>query len=246
MKKNILFISFLIFGIYAFAQEKLAHSPNKNFAQKVYHFTKGLMINSSSRYGREALYSDQLAFKLYTGTMKTPAEGDSFTVSERGDTIKWLAITADSLNQLRGRRRFEDFGQGRGGGYIYLTYQSDKQQPALLNIKGNSSVFFNGILHAGDPYSSGWLYIPVLLKRGLNEVYVRGQNIIADLIFPDKPVYLNVQDSTLPYIVPGNQNNNLTGAIVLVNTSANVLRGMQVKSNIQNGKRNLKLMIEGG
>ena len=47
MKKNILFISFLIFGIYAFAQEKLAHFPNKNSDQKVYHFTKALMINSS-------------------------------------------------------------------------------------------------------------------------------------------------------------------------------------------------------
>jgi len=229
MKKKLSFICFLVFVINGFAQQKkISDSSN----QKVYHFTKGLMINSGSRYGREALYSDQVAFKLYTNTMETPLEGNVFDITQKGDTVKWLAITGDSLNQLRGRLRFEDYVPGREGGYIYLTHLSDKQQPALLNIKGNGSVFFNGVLHAGDPYSSGWLYIPVQLKKGLNELYVRGQNIIADLIFLSKPVYLNTDDATLPSIVPNNLNHDLMGAVVLINTSSKALKGMKIKSNI--------------
>ncbi|MDP4262395.1 MAG: PHB depolymerase family esterase [Bacteroidota bacterium] len=198
-----------------------------SFSQNVYHFTQGLMINSVSRYGREALYTDQLAYKLYTNTMKRPAEGDSFGVSRNGQLIKWQSVTGDSLNRLRGRGGFRD-----GGGYIYLTYSSNKEQPALLNIKGNSAIIFNGEPHAGDAYASGWLSIPVKLKKGVNEIYVRGQNIIADLIFPDKPVFLDTGDPTLPFIVPGHPNNDLMGAVVLINSSGKTIKGWHIKSNI--------------
>jgi dienelactone hydrolase len=102
----------------------------------------------------------------------------------------------------------------------------------LLNIKGNSAVIFNGEHHAGDAYSLGWLYIPVTLKKGLNELYVRGQNIVADLIFPGKPVYLNTEDPTLPSIVPGNKNNDLMGAVVLINASSKTLQDLQVKTTL--------------
>ena len=187
------------------------------------------MIPSASRYGREALYTDQVVYKFYTNTLNKPAEGDSFDVNTRGQSIKWQTVTGDSLNRLGGRG---GFGGGGGGGYIYLTYNSDKDQRALLNIKGNSSVIFNGETHAGDPYSLGWLNIPVRLKKGLNELYVRGQRIIADLIFPDKPIFLNTEDATLPFIVPGNDNHDLMGAVVLINSSAKALNGMQIRTNI--------------
>ena len=198
-----------------------------SFSQEVYHFTKGLLLTAGSRYGREALYADPLAWKLYTNNMRTPVEGDSFMVNRSGQVIKWQAIVADSANRLRGR------GQGfGGGGYIYLSYTSDKAQQALLNIKGNSAVIFNGEHHAGDAYSLGWLYVPVTLKKGLNELYVRGQNIVADLIFPGKPVSLNTEDPTLPSIVPGNMNNDLMGAVVLINASAKTLKDVQIKTNL--------------
>lgn len=201
-----------------------------SFSQQVHHFTKGLLITGGiSRYGREALYTDQLAYKLYSNTMKTPAEGDTFGVSQRGQVIKWQAVTADSLNRLRSRGGFGG-GFGAGGGYIYLTYAADKAQTALLNIKGNSAVIVNGEHHAGDVYGSGWLYIPVQLKKGLNEFYVRGGNIIADLIFPDKPVSINTEDPTLPFIVKGIASNDLMGAVVVINTSAKTLKGLELKS----------------
>jgi predicted peptidase len=199
-------------------------------ASKVYHFTKGLLINAPARYGREALYTDELAYKLYTNTLRTPMDGENFGKDDKGQAMIWKAVTADSANRLFLR------GQGRGGfgrsGYIYLTYNSEKNQAALLNIKGNSTTYFNGAPHTGDPYSSDWLYIPVNLKKGLNEFFVRGTFIVADLLFPAKEIFLNTEDATLPFIVAGADNKELTGAVVLINTSQKESRGLKIKSSI--------------
>lgn len=125
-------------------------------AQDTIHFNKGLYINAPNRYGREALYTDQLAYALFNGTLKPPAEGAAFS-----DTSKWQAVSADNQNRFRLRGGFG----GGSSSYLYLTYHSPKERTALLNVQGNSGLFFNGEPHTGDPYRSGWLYIPVKLKR---------------------------------------------------------------------------------
>lgn len=194
-----------------------------SFAQDTIHFNKGLMVNAPNRYGREAIYTDQLAYQLFNGSLKQPADGVAFS-----DSAKWQAVSADSLNRFRLRGGF-------GGGsqsYLYLTYNSPKERTALLNVQGNSGLFFNGVPHTGDPYRSGWLYIPVKLKKGLNEMYIRGGFLTADLIFPDKPVQLNTQDPTLPFIVAGHQNDQLYGAVVVINTTEKELKGLQIRAAI--------------
>jgi predicted peptidase len=193
------------------------------FAQDTVHFTKGLFVNAANRYGREAIYTDQLAYQLFNGSLKQPADGLAFS-----DSAKWQTANADSLNRFRLRGGF-------GGGsqsYLYLTYNSPKERAALLNVQGNSGLFFNGEPHTGDPYRSGWLYIPVKLKKGLNEIYIRGGFVTADLIFPGKPVMISIQDSTVPFIVTGHQNNELQAAVVVINTSAKELKGLKIKSII--------------
>ena len=133
----------------------------KVVSQEVYHFTKGLAVFSTARYGREAVYVDALAYQLYSGTLRTPTEGSVFD-----GTDKWQAITADSANRFIVR-------SNRRSGYIYLTYTSEKEKIALLNVGGNSGLYVNGEPHTGDPYRSGWLEIPIKLKKGLNEFYIR-------------------------------------------------------------------------
>lgn len=199
-------------------------------AQEVVYFTKGLVANTPSRYGREALFTDALAYQLFTNTVKTPVDGAPFGTTENGEAIVWQAVEADSANRLF-RRGMSRGSFGRGG-YMYLTYNSDNEKTALLNINGGSSLFFNGEPHAGDPYNSGWLYIPVQLKKGLNELYVRGLFITASLTFPPKSVLLNTEDPTLPSIVLNQNNNELQGAVVVINTSAKELKGLQIKSTV--------------
>lgn len=197
--------------------------------QNVFHFTKGLFINSVSRYGREAIYADQLAYRLIAGSLKTPVAGDSLVLANRNMIVKWQEITADSTNRLRATRNAFGFG---GGGYIYLTYSSEKEQTALLNIKGNSAVFVNNELHTGDPYGSGWLYIPMQLKKGLNEFFVRGNAVTAELHFPNQTVLLNVEDPTLPFVVKGADNDHLIGGVVVINIQPKPLTGLQIKASL--------------
>ncbi|RPD39968.1 prolyl oligopeptidase family serine peptidase [Chitinophaga barathri] len=206
------------------------------FSQDTWHFKNGLVVTSPQRYGREAIYTDLLAYRLYTHQLKTPVDGAVFEKGEDGQPQTWQAVTADSANRLF--RRGGRGGAGRGinfgrGGYFYLTYQSDKAQPALLNIKGNSGLYFNGEPHTGDPYSSGWLYIPVQLKKGLNEIYVRGVFITASLSFPGKPVQLVTEDPTMPAIVIGEKNDALQGAVVVINHTSKELKGLQFRTSHQ-------------
>lgn len=181
------------------------------------------MVNAGARYGREALYTDNLAYQLYTGTLARPAAGAAFGKNDQGQEVKWSTVTADTSGRFNGRG---------ANSYVYLTYTSSKAQTALLNIRGNSAVYVNGELHAGDPYASGWMNVPVRLVKGENEFYVRGAGIIASLTFPSKPVFLDTADPTLPFIVPGQPASDLKAGIVVINTSPRELRGLQIKSKI--------------
>lgn len=216
--------------------------------QSVYYFSQGLMTAVPSRYGREALYMDVLAYRLYSNTLKTPAEGEIFVTDEKGQALQWQPVKADSLHRLRGRMGFGPRGGpagpgitpgaarnsiGVGGSYIYLTYNSEKEQAALLNIKGNSGVYVNGVPHMGDAYSLGYLYIPVRLKKGLNEFYVRGASVIASLSFPARPVVLNTEDLTMPSVVVSKDNSHLQGALVVLNTTGSELKGLKIKSSCE-------------
>src|SRR5689334_2807672 len=48
------------------------------FSQEVYQFKKGLAVAIPLHYGREAVYTDALAYQLYTKTLKVPVEGGVF------------------------------------------------------------------------------------------------------------------------------------------------------------------------
>ena len=218
-KKNIFFLlSFLLAGCI--------------HAQQVDYFTKGLAVVTNSRYGREAIYTDPLAYQLYHNQLATPVEGAVFA-NENGQPVKWQNVTADTSNRLFIRGMGRGLGMNRSGNYFYLTYTSEKAQPALLNIQGANSFYFNGEPHAADPYASGWLYIPVQLKKGLNELYVRGSFVTANLRLPTKAIFVNTEDATLPHIVLAADNGKLQGAVVVINTSAQTLKGLQIKATLE-------------
>ncbi|MCU7548784.1 alpha/beta hydrolase-fold protein [Chitinophagaceae bacterium LB-8] len=207
-------------------------------AQEVYQFTKALTITSVHHYGREAIYTDQLAYQYFANTLKAPVAGQTFGTNDSGQTVIWKALEADSLNRFRTR----EFGGG--GTYLYLTYSSDRDRSALLHVKGNSALFFNGEQHTGDPYSSGWLYIPVQVKKGLNEIYLRSFGMVqARLLFPEKPVILNVEDPTMPSIVLNENNKTLQGAVVVINTTAQALKNLNIKSRINGSELNTALPV---
>jgi dienelactone hydrolase len=197
-------------------------------AQSEHRFTSGLAVSNTHRYGREALVTDNLAYQLYSGQFKTPAENAKLFTNDEGADIVWKSIQADTAGRFR--------GDVLNNGYVYLTYQSDRAQNAILNVSGNVMVYVNGEPRGGDIYNDGWMNLPVKLRAGLNEVLIRcggfsrWQGVRARLIFTDKPAMLGIEDATLPHIIIGKSAEELIGGIVIINNSDKPLKGLVVSA----------------
>src|SRR5688500_17778551 len=98
-------------------------------AQTEHTFTSGLIITDCHRYGREAIVTDQIAYQLYTGQLKKPEENTKVFTNDQGVDVSWKPIAVDSTGKFRGNALMN--------GYLYLTYNSQRAQRAILNISGN-------------------------------------------------------------------------------------------------------------
>ena len=206
--------------------------PSTTFGQTEFIFREGLAIANCHQYGRQAIYTDQFSGRYFEPGYNTPKQGGILFKNSEGKDVVWQEIKADSSGRFRGRVA--------SNGYIYMTYTSKREEGAIVKITGNSMFYFNGEPHAGDPYEQNYMLVPVRLKKGLNEIYVRsssmgGQGITAKLIFPGSPVYISTSDATLPFIVEGHRKDSLTGAVVIINTTSKQLKGLRLISDL-NGK----------
>lgn len=200
-------------------------------AQTIHKFTQGLASGASHRYGREAIVYDPLAYQLYTNSWKKPEAGQLIFTDDEGNDVSWTAIEADTAGNFRGR--------ALSNGYLYLTYESDKEQNALMHISGHYMFFLNGEPYGGDIYRDDWLYVPVKLNKGLNELLIRSsrwggwRGIAPELIFPEKPVFINPSDATLPHVVLGETTDPLWGALVVINTTEKTLDALSITTILE-------------
>ncbi len=220
MKRNAFFYLLLALIIFPFT----------TFAQNEFIFREGLAIADCHHYGRQAVYTDQFSFRYFESDYSTPKRGAILFKNSDAKDVAWQQIKADSSGRFKGRDAFS--------GYIYLTYTSKREEGAIINITGNSMFYFNREPHAGDPYEHNYMLVPVRLKKGLNEIYVRtssykNQGIKAKIIFPGSPVYISTLDATLPYIVDGHRKDSLAGAVVIINTTSKQLKGLRLRSDLQ-------------
>lgn len=217
----------------------LSHIVFQASAQKVFTFTEGFAAGSVHQYGREAIYKDELAYQLYNGNLARPSDGQVLAKNEKGEEIKWKTVKTDTSGRFRG----DSFSNG----YIFLEYNSPKEQSVLLNITGHDMVFVNGVPRGGDAYRYGWMHMPVLLKKGANSFYVRVARfgryggITAKLTFPEKAVALNTDDLTLPHIVPSLKSDSLWMGVVVLNVTAKPLSGLEVSTTLEGKSMTTKL-----
>lgn len=200
-------------------------------AQNTHSFTEGLVVGPCHQYGREALYTDQLTYQLIQKTFVKPTEGAVLLTNDKGQELKWQKITADTAKRFR--------HAALSNGYVYLTYQSPKETVALLNVAGHAGLYFNGIPRGGDANRYEYMYSPVKIKKGLNELIVRVgmggrfQGVSARLVFPEKLISLSLPDITLPHVVLGENSEPIWGGIVLFNATDKPLTGLKIRALVQ-------------
>ena len=197
------------------------------FAAEPHIFRSGLALSQSHNYSRTAVYTDQVAHLLSSGNFKTPSANDAAFVNAQGVPVNWTEINAGADNRFRDR--------SLGAGYLYLTYNADREQNALLHISGNNMVYVNGEPRGGDLNADGFHYLPIKLKKGLNGFIVRGSRssaggIFAELVFDNTPLFINPKDPTLPIIVTGHKENiDKMGAVVVVNNTEKWQKNLQIR-----------------
>lgn len=169
----------------------------------------GLAIPRMRRGGRTVFLQDAIVNDL---PFKTPQEGDSVT-NAKGDSYKWTAMKADENGWISGEELY--------AGYLYWSFQSASERVMVLEADGHSAVRVNGNWRAGDPYRAGHANIAVQVKQGLNEfLFGSGRGTIkARLVKSTQPVFVHMEDKTLPHIIRGVSQQSHFAAIRIMNTS---------------------------
>ena len=159
--------------------------------------TEGLAIADVGAWGRRVVNIDAIADAMARGVLGTPKDGDVFKrPAGLGDGERtWKAVKAGENGE------FARLGRGA---YVLCTVVSDADRVMMLDAVGDSMVYVNGEPHAGDPYSSGKLHLPVMLKKGSNQVLLghagRG-GLRAKLSMPTSDVVVCTDDLTLPDVL---------------------------------------------
>jgi dienelactone hydrolase len=172
-----------------------------------------LVLGSVSRAGRSAIHTDAIEAQIVSGAWRAPVAGNTLQ-SPNGAIRTWEPAAADENGVLsKGAPR---------GGYVYWPVVSWRERVMLLEAAGHNLVYVNRQLRTGDPYSAGYVELPVLLKPGTNDFLFqcsRGE-VRAKLVPPAGPVVIAPGDRTLPDLVTGETEPVWCG-VVLLNATTN-------------------------
>lgn len=162
-----------------------------------------LVLPAVGNYGRLPMHQDAVEAAIVAGEWKTPSEGD-LVDSPSGQKKTWRTGTADGGTPENPQRAMLDTSALRGG-YALAKFDSPADQILLLDATGHAAVYVNGELRTGDPYGTGWLRLPVEVKKGENTFlfHLAGDQLAASLVAPDNDVFLMEQDAILPTLVRG-------------------------------------------
>jgi len=177
--------------------------------------TRGLAIAPTRSLGRSAVRIDALDYALARGALEPPRPGGALTLAD-GARREWIPVQAADDGSFT--------HEALRGGYVHFDVPSDQARVMLLEASGHSSAIVNGEPRAGDPYSHGYVRLPVLLRSGRNDILfsVRRGRLVAKLAPIDKPVWIDPADATLPDLAAGSDTDAWVG-IVVVNATTDFL-----------------------
>jgi len=136
---------------------------------------EGLVVSSVGRYGRSPTHLDAVEAQIVGGNWKAPNKGVKVTLSD-GSTRSWDSIKAGADGWFS--------NSALRGGYASFVVEADAERVMVLEAAGHAMVYFNGEPRAGDVYSHGYVHVPVLLRKGANNLlfHVARGRLKADLV----------------------------------------------------------------
>ena len=187
-----------------------------------------LAIPAVGRYGRSAVHLDALEGQIVAGQYSTPQAGDKLK-SPNGERT-WQAVKFDKDGRLKSKEL--------AGGYVLVPFPSETERAMILEASGHLMVYVNGEPRTGDPYSTGYVRLPIRLKKGDNELIFQhaGRGPLQVRLKPaTKSVELETSDLLLPDWHVGVRQATW-GAIIVRNNSPQPLTDLALEASWGKGQ----------
>jgi len=235
-----------------FGQEKI----EKTDEGEVFHtFRKGLLLPGGTNPGTLFNGQDMIAWLYATGKFVTPKNGDAVNYTYPNMDSQFEDAYLKRLAESSGEKPMELLPQWRWASmdtdsaalfkrpelrsaFLYTSYDSPKEQIALLETTGGTRTYINGLPREGDHYDFGYTLTPVKLNKGLNEfVYTPGRfgKVASKLVKPEKLVMFTKRDMTIPDIIIG-ESDAKWAAIRVINATEKALDGLKIRATLANGQ----------
>ena len=177
-------------------------------------FREALHLAPRTTGGRQPVHTDPVEAEIIAGTLAPSVQGG------------WRSVSAGQDGRLQ------------GNGYFAAQYTAPAETVMVLQVEGNSVAYVNGEIRPGDVYGYGYLRLPVAIKQGVNNfLFSSGRGgVKAKLSPPEKPMYLDLSDPTLPDFVMGDRN-AVHAALVLTNATDKRLDGLTLTATVDGAMR---------
>jgi poly(3-hydroxybutyrate) depolymerase len=182
---------------------------------------EALIVPPVGRYGRNPLPTDPIAAQIARSRWAAPQPGDEVQLPD-GTTRHWEAIQADKDGNFK--------HSALSGGYAHWAVPSPEEKVMILHAAGHAMVHVNGEPRVGDVYQTGYVRLPVLLKKGTNDLLfhcLRG-SLRARLVAPTAPALLNAGDLLLPDLIVGRKV-DVECAIPVLNVGTAPPKGLSIR-----------------
>lgn len=204
-------------------------------------FKDGLVIKLNNDISKGIISPDVISASLVTGVWKAPSANEQI---KSNDKIigTWKKIETDSTGWIR--------NDSLTYAYIYFSYNSNKDQVAILEGMGQSKVYINGIERSGNPYRDqdtfeSWAprfdysLVPVKLHKGINDFLflIRRGYFKAILNTRENGLLIDDKDLTIPDLIV-NKEVDTFGAVPFLNATENFYKGLYAKTWSKNSTPN--------
>ncbi len=119
------------------------------------------------------------------------------------------------------------------GGYAFISIRSDGDAVMILEAAGHAMAYAGGEPRVGDPYSHGYVRVPIALKAGENPLlFAAGRGSLRlKLTRPRADAQIDPSDPTLPDLIAGRET-KAWAAVVVANASPRTLEGATLRAEV--------------
>jgi poly(3-hydroxybutyrate) depolymerase len=183
-----------------------------------------LVLPSAGRAGRMGDTADPVEAAIVAERWAPPKAGER--VAGTGGTDRtWTAIRPGGDGTFR--------HPALRGGYAFASIKSDGDAVMILEAAGHAMAYSSGEPRAGDPYSHGYVRVPIRLRAGENPLlFAAGRGSLRlKLTRPRAEAQVEAADPTLPDLVVGRPLAEW-GAAVVLNASDRMLEGATLRAEV--------------